>query len=93
MPGVRRLIDEGLLDEAARSLEEAPDTRLMLRLAAALQDRGRQDDALGWYRRILEVDPGNGDALLCLAVLHEEVDIEQARVGIEPAYTALQAAA
>jgi predicted O-linked N-acetylglucosamine transferase (SPINDLY family) len=89
MLDVRRLIDEGLLDEAARQLEGAPDTRLMLRLAAALQDRGRHDDALAWYRRILEVDPGNGDALLCLAVLHEEVDIEQAR-GFMDRYIALR---
>src|SRR5262245_10544388 len=76
---VRRLIDQGALDDAARELEKAPDTRLMLRLAAALQDHGRGGEAQAWYRRILEIEPGNGDALLCLAVLQEDADIEAAR--------------
>lgn len=76
---VQRLIDSGALDEAARALERTPETRLMLRLAAALQDRELADEALAWYRRILEIEPHNGEALLCLAVLHEDTDLEQAR--------------
>jgi predicted O-linked N-acetylglucosamine transferase (SPINDLY family) len=75
----KRLIDEGALDDAARELEAAPDIRLILRLAAALADRNRLDEALAWYRRILELEPGNSDALLCLAVLQEDADVEQAR--------------
>lgn len=74
---LQRLIDSGALDEAARALEKAPDVRLMLRLAAALQDRG--GDALSWYRRILEIEPQNGAALLCLAVLQEDASTEEAR--------------
>lgn len=87
---LQRLIDAGSLDEAARQLAQAPDTRLMLRLAAALQDRGRGGEALDWYRRILEIDPRNADALLCLAVLHEEADVEQAR-GFMDRYIAVRA--
>src|SRR5262245_26703204 len=75
----QRLIDAGALDEAGRALEKAPDARLMLRLAAALQDNGRVPDALAWYQRILELDAANGDALLCLAVLAEDADVEAAR--------------
>ena len=73
------LIDAGALDEAARALEKTPDVRLMLRLAAALHDRGRTADALAWYQRILDQDADNGDALLCLAVLAEDADVEAAR--------------
>src|SRR5205823_5361606 len=53
--------------------------RTMLRLAAALQDCNRQREAEQWYRRILELDPGNHDALLCLAVIREDSDVEEAR--------------
>lgn len=76
---VQRLIDAGALDEAARALESAPDVRLMLRLAAALVDANRGGEALAWYQRILEIDPSNGDALLCLAVLQEDTDVDGAR--------------
>src|SRR5262245_22610307 len=75
----QRLIDAGALDEASAALAAVPDARLMLRLAAALLDRGRAGDAQAWYRRILELEPGNADALLCLAVLYEDADPAQAR--------------
>jgi len=76
---IQRLIDHGALEQAAHELEAAPDVRLMLRLAGALYDRGRLADAQAWYRRILELEPRNADALLCLAVTHEEGDLEEAR--------------
>ena len=76
---VKRLIDSGALEAAARELEKTPDTRLMLRLAAALLDANRGAEALRWYQRILEIDSANGDALLCLAVLQEDSDVERAR--------------
>src|SRR5256885_9662777 len=66
--------------------------RTMLRLAAALQDCNRQREAEQWYRRILELDPGNHDALLCLAVIREDSDVEEAR-GLMDRYTELQAGA
>ena len=66
--------------------------RTMLRLAAALQDCNRQREAEQWYRRILELDPGNHDALLCLAVMREDSDVEEAR-GLMDRYTELQAGA
>jgi protein O-GlcNAc transferase len=76
---IQRLIDSGELEQAARELESAPDARLMLRLAAALVDSGRVADAQAWYRRILELEPKNADALLCLAVTQEDADLEEAR--------------
>jgi predicted O-linked N-acetylglucosamine transferase (SPINDLY family) len=76
---VQRLIDSGALEEAARALDAAPDVRLLLRLAAALQERNRGADALACYQRILEIDPANGEALLCLAVLHEDASVDQGR--------------
>ena len=80
-----------------RTLEVLPPSdpsraRTMLRLAAALQDCNRQAEAEKWYRRILELDPGNRDALLCLAVIREDSDVEEAR-GLMDRYTALQAGA
>src|SRR5436190_7942281 len=67
-----------------RALEVLPPSdptraRMMLRLAAALQDCNRQSEAEQWYRRILDIDPGNRDALLCLAVMREDSDVEEAR--------------
>jgi protein O-GlcNAc transferase len=44
-----------------------------------MQDGGRAEEALDCYRRILEIDPENREALLCLAVLREDVDIDEAR--------------
>lgn len=94
----QRLIDEGALEEAARQLEAAiaqpgpadpARARLMLRLAAALQDRNRLDEAQAWYRRILELEPGNSDALLCLAVLREDADVGEAR-GLMDRYIVLR---
>jgi len=80
-----------------RTLEVLPPSdpsrpRTMLRLAAALQDCNRQREAEQCYRRILELDPGNRDALLCLAVIREDSDVEEAR-GLMDRYTALQAGA
>jgi len=80
-----------------RTLEVLPASdptraRTMLRLAAALQDCNRQREAEQWYRRILELDPGNRDALLCLAVIREDSDVEEARSFMDR-YTALQAGA
>ncbi len=77
-----------------RALEVLPPSdptrpRTMLRLAAALQDCNRQSEAEQWYRRILDVDPGNRDALLCLAVMREDSDVEEAR-SLMDRYTALQ---
>ncbi len=77
-----------------RALEVLPPfdptrPRTMLRLAAALQDCNRQSEAEQWYRRILDVDPGNRDALLCLAVMREDSDVEEAR-SLMDRYTALQ---
>src|SRR5207247_7690045 len=77
-----------------RALEVLPPSdptrpRTMLRLAAALQDCNRQPEAEQWYRRILDVDPGNRDALLCLAVMREDSDVEEAR-SLMDRYTALQ---
>ena len=77
-----------------RALEHLPPSdptraRTMLRLAAALQDCNRQREAEQWYRRILELDPGNGDALLCLAVIREDSDVEEAR-SLMDRYTELQ---
>jgi len=66
--------------------------RTMLRLAAALQDCNRPREAEQWYRRILDLDPGNRDALLCLAVIREDSDVEEAR-SLMDRYTALQAGA
>ena len=53
--------------------------RTMLRLAAALQDCNNQPEAEQWYRKILDLDPGHRDALLCLAVVREDSDVEEAR--------------
>src|SRR5258708_17401848 len=64
----------------------------MLRLAAALQDCNRQREAEEWYRKILDLDPGNRDALLCLAVMREDSDVEEAR-SLMDRYTVLQAGA
>ena len=80
-----------------RALELLPPSdptlpRTMLRLAAALQDCNRQREAEQWYRRILELDPGNRDALLCLAVIREDSDVEEAR-SLMDRYTALRAGA
>jgi len=77
-----------------RTLEVLPPSdptrpRTMLRLAAALQDCNKQPEAEQWYRRILDVDPGNRDALLCLAVMREDSDVEEARSMMDR-YTALQ---
>ena len=77
-----------------RALEVLPPSdptraRTMLRLAAALQDCNRQREAEQWYRKILDVDPGNRDALLCLAVMREDSDVEEAR-SLMDRYTALQ---
>ncbi len=44
-----------------------------------MQDSGRAEEALDCYRRILEIDPENREALLCLAVLREDADVEEAR--------------
>jgi predicted O-linked N-acetylglucosamine transferase (SPINDLY family) len=68
----------------ARALERlAPAdpgrARAMLRLAAAFQDCNDPREAERWYRRILEIDPGHPDALLCLAVMREDPDVEEAR--------------
>jgi predicted O-linked N-acetylglucosamine transferase (SPINDLY family) len=81
----------------ARTLERLPPSdptrpRMMLRLAAALQDCNRQREAEQWYRRILDLDPGNRDALLCLAVIREDSDVEEAR-SLMDRYTGLQAGA
>jgi predicted O-linked N-acetylglucosamine transferase (SPINDLY family) len=64
--------------------------RAMLRLAAALQDSNQEAEQ--WYRRILDIDPGNREALLCLAVMREDPDIEEARA-IMDRYVALQGGA
>lgn len=53
--------------------------RTMLRLAAALLDCNKAQEAERWYRKILEIEPGHADALLCLAVMREEPDVEEAR--------------
>jgi protein O-GlcNAc transferase len=60
-------------------LSDAARVRTMFRLAATLQDCARQAEAALWYRKILETDPDNADALLCLAVMREDSDIEEAR--------------
>ncbi len=78
----------------ARAVEHLPPSdptrpRTMLRLAAALQDCNKPREAEQWYRRILDVDPGNRDALLCLAVIREDSDVEEAR-SLMDRYTALQ---
>ena len=85
---------EGAVFHFSRTLERiapADPTRIrtMLRLAAALQDCNNQPEAEQWYRRILEIDSGNRDALLCLAVLLEDSDVEEAR-GVMDRYIALQ---
>jgi len=76
---VKRLIDEGALYDAACALEKNPDISLMLRLAAALLDANRADNALRWYHRILEIEPANAEALLCLAMLREDDSVEEGR--------------
>lgn len=63
----------------ALPLSDPGRPRMMLRLAASLQDCNKQAEAEGWYRKILEVDPGNRSALLCLAVLREDADVGEAR--------------
>lgn len=55
------------------------EVQRLLREAAELQDSGRTEEALERYRRILEVDSDNAEALLCLAVLREDADVEEAR--------------
>jgi len=90
-------------DLAARYLETAialepvatPDParpRMMLRLAAALQDSNRPQEAEQWYRKLLDIDPANADALLCLAVMREDSDVEEAR-SIMDRHIALQTGA
>src|SRR5258708_2761905 len=64
----------------------------VLRLGAALQDCNRPREAEEWYRKILNLDPGNRDALLCLAVMREDSDVEEAR-SLMDRYTVLQAGA
>jgi predicted O-linked N-acetylglucosamine transferase (SPINDLY family) len=88
---------ERAVSHFARALERlAPSDptrpRAMLRLAAALQDSNNPREAEQWYRRILDIDPGNREALLCLAVMREDSDIEEAR-GIMDRYAALQGGA
>jgi len=53
--------------------------RTMLRLAAAFLDCNQPQEAERWYRQILEIEPGHPDALLCLAVMREDADVEEAR--------------
>lgn len=77
-----------------RALERLPPadptrSRIMLRLAAALQDCNNLAEAERWYRRILEIEPDHRDALLCLAVVCEESDVGQAR-SLMDRYIALQ---
>jgi predicted O-linked N-acetylglucosamine transferase (SPINDLY family) len=61
--------------------------RAMLRLAASLQDSNKPAEAERWYRNILEIDPANSAALLCLAVMHEDADVAAAR-GLMDRYVA-----
>jgi predicted O-linked N-acetylglucosamine transferase (SPINDLY family) len=68
------------LESALAQVADVPArSRIMLRLAAVLIDSGRPSDAERWYRQILQAEPGNGDALLCLASLREADDLEEAR--------------
>ena len=67
----------GVLERLAPADPDRP--RAMLRLAGALLDCGEQREAERWYRRILEIDPGHADALLCLAVIREDADVAEAR--------------
>jgi predicted O-linked N-acetylglucosamine transferase (SPINDLY family) len=74
-------------NEAAQlgcALEHLPDgdprrAGLMLRLAGALYECNELAEAERWYRRLLEKEPDHRDALLCLAVLREPADVEEAR--------------
>jgi len=63
--------------------------RVMLRLAGALRDCNQEEEAEVLYRKILEIEPDNRDALLCLAVAREESSVEEARA-IMARYVALQ---
>lgn len=62
--------------------------RAMLRLAASLHDCNKAAEAVLWYRKILEIDPANGAALLCLAVIREDADAAEAR-GLMDRYVAV----
>ena len=57
--------------------------RLMLRLAGALYELGRLDEAEAWYRRLLELEPDNLDALLCMAVVREPLSVDEARAYLD----------
>ncbi|HEY6864453.1 MAG TPA: hypothetical protein VI319_11195 [Burkholderiales bacterium] len=58
---------------------------LMLRLADEMEAT-RPEESEGWYRRVLEADPGNRDALLHVAMrCHDASDPEQARILLERA--------
>ncbi|HYC14016.1 MAG TPA: tetratricopeptide repeat protein [Stellaceae bacterium] len=86
---------EGAVEHFRRSLDAlAPSDpgrpRAMLRLAASLQDCNKVVEAQQWYRKILEIDPANPAALLCLAVLVEDGDVSEAR-GLMDRYIAADA--
>jgi retinol-binding protein 3 len=50
-----------VLEKTAVMFPESPFSREVL--AAVYESRGRKDLALKWYRRVLEVDPGNPNAV------------------------------
>ncbi len=79
----RALLSRGRSGEAARLLDEVPETRTqpaLMRLAAEARARsGRTRDAESLYRNLLEVDPADRDVTSALVDLYEEVDrIDQA---------------
>jgi tetratricopeptide (TPR) repeat protein len=74
----RALLARGRASEAARLLDEIPETRLqpsLMRLAAEARAKsGRARDAEALYRRLLEGDPGDRDITAALIDLYEEED-------------------
>jgi chemotaxis protein methyltransferase WspC len=81
---IRRLADEGRLDEAARKSEEnlrlhGPSAQWYYLLGLIRDSQGRPDEAVKLLRKAVYLDPGNIESLIHLALLAErDGDVERA---------------